>query len=134
MKLTPTISSSPYREFELIMEDFAKRLKTLREQRKLTQSRLAELLEISPRVYNRWEKGAATPHFDTIVRIADLLSVSLDELAGRTEAASVPRIRNLKLHTLYQELDRLPDEDQQAVIILLDSLVKRAKFESVLAQ
>jgi transcriptional regulator with XRE-family HTH domain len=120
--------------FEFTMENFTQRLKTLREQRKLTQTRLAELLEISPRVYNRWEKGAATPHFDTMIRIADLLDVSLDELAGRTEAPSEPRIRNLKLHTLYQELDQLPDEDQQAVIVLLDSLVKRAKFESVLAQ
>ena len=39
----------------------------------------------TPRVYNRWEKGGNVPHFDTIVKLADILQVSLDELAGRKE-------------------------------------------------
>ncbi len=61
------------------MADFATHLKELRETRKLTQTRLAELLKVAPRVYNRWEKGTSVPHFDTIVKIAEVLKVSLDE-------------------------------------------------------
>ena len=71
------------------MANFAQRLKDLRSARKLTQTRLAELLEVSPRVYNRWENGDVIPHFDTVVRIAELLDISLDELVKRSRVSRV---------------------------------------------
>ena len=67
------------------MEKFAKSLRDTRSARGLTQARLAELLAVSPRVYNRWERGAAIPRLDTLVKIAEILEVSLDELVGRKE-------------------------------------------------
>ena len=72
------------------MANFAQRLKELRTIRKLTQNRLAELLNVKPRVYSRWETGDAVPHFDTIVRLADILGVTLDEMAGRSDAPPRP--------------------------------------------
>lgn len=115
------------------MSSFSERLKACRIARKLPQIRLAELLEVSPRVYNRWEKGTSVPHFDTIVKIADLLNVSLDELAGRKEASSEPLIHNHKLYSLCQHIDQLSDEDQQALMVLMDSLVKRSQMAKLLA-
>ena len=67
------------------MTDLPQRLRTAR---KITQTRVAELLGVSPRVYTRWENGDAGPLFGTVVRIADILNVSLDELAGRNEPNS----------------------------------------------
>ena len=113
---------------------FAERLRAAREARKLTQTRLAELLDVSPRVYNRWEKGLATPHFDTVVKIADILKVSLDELAGRKESDTEVLVHNHKLHSLCQQIDHLSDEDQKALIILMDSLVKRSQLTKVLTR
>ena len=110
------------------------RLRQLRSERKLTQTRLAQLLEINPRVYNRWEQGVAIPHIDTLVKIADTLQVSLDELVGRTDIASRPIVHNHKLQEIYKDLDRLPDEEQQMVIVFLDSLVKRNKFSEILRE
>jgi transcriptional regulator with XRE-family HTH domain len=115
------------------MANLAQRLKQLRTTRNLTQTRLAELLAISPRVYSRWETGDVTPHFDTIVRIAELLEVSLDDLAGRKESQAPPKIRNHELHRLYQKVDLLSDEDQKALLVVLDSLVKRSDISRVMA-
>ncbi len=115
------------------MPNFAQRLKQLRTTRNLTQTRLAELLAISPRVYSRWETGDVTPHFDTIVRIAELLAVSLDDPAGRKESQCPPKIRNHELHRLYQKVDLLSDEDQKALLVVLDSLVKRSDISPVMA-
>ncbi len=42
----------------LDMSVFAECLRLLRQARIFTQARLAALLEVSPRVYNRWEKAA----------------------------------------------------------------------------
>lgn len=116
------------------MANFAQRLRDLRSSRKLTQTRLAELLQVSPRVYSRWETGDVTPHFDTIVRIAEMLEVSLDELAGRTESQAPPKIHNHELHRLYLKVDQLSDEDQKALLVVLDSLVKRSNMSRVMAE
>src|SRR3972149_5698121 len=116
------------------MANFSERLKELRTQRNLTQTRLAELMEISPRVYSRWETGDVTPHFDTIVRLADTLGVSLDALAGRKEGAGEGRVKNPELNRLYKKVDQLSDEDQKALVIVLDSLVKRSRVRKVMAE
>ena len=115
------------------MTVFSERLKSLREERGLTQTRLAELLVADPRVYNRWERGTATPQLDTVVKIALILQVSIDELAGIKEPVSVPLVHNPKLRTLLNDVDSLTDEDQQALIILMDSLLKRSKINRVMA-
>ncbi len=116
------------------MANFAQRLKELRTERKLTQTRLAELLAISPRVYSRWETGDVTPHFDTIVRLADTLGVSLDECAGRKDVWSETTIKNPELNRLCRKVDHLSDEDQKALVIFLDSLVKRSEVSKVIAE
>jgi transcriptional regulator with XRE-family HTH domain len=54
------------------MSEFAERLRLLRESRQLTQVRLAELIEVDPRAYNRWERGTIAPHLDTLIKIADV--------------------------------------------------------------
>ena len=77
------ISTATKETEALDMSDFAERLKLLRESRQISQARLAELLEIDPRSYNRWERGGNIPHLDTIIKIADILQVTLDELVGR---------------------------------------------------
>ena len=116
------------------MEQFTTRLREAREARKMTQARLSELLAVDRRVYNRWERGAAVPQLDTVARIAQVLQVSVDSLVG-LEAAKEDalHVHNPRLHALYQQMDSLSDEDQQALIILMDSLLKRSKINRVMA-
>lgn len=126
------MSSFPAFPVDLNMDNFAERLKLLRSARKMTQTRLAQLLDVSPRVYNRWENGVSTPHFDTVVKIADILDVSLDELAARKDTNGETKIHNPELHRLYQKVDQLSDEDQKALLVVLDSLVKRSSIRRVM--
>ncbi len=121
---------------EIGMKEFAKILKSLRIYRGLKQSQVSELLAISPRVYNRWERGVAVPRLDTLVKIADIFHASLDELTGREKPSDRQglKLRNPKLHQLYHEIDKLSAEDQQALVILLDSLVKRSQIGHLLGR
>ena len=116
------------------MSAFAERLRLLREARQITQTRLASLLEVDPRVYNRWERGTATPLFETVVRIADLLQVSLDELAGRSASITDPKIHNSELLNLYQQVDSLPDASHQVLVLVIDGMVKQAQMEKVVSK
>jgi transcriptional regulator with XRE-family HTH domain len=113
------------------MSVFSERLKLLRSARNITQARLAELLAVDPRVYNRWERGTAMPQFDTVVKIADILQISLDELAGRTETTSEPKIHNYELLNLYHQVDDLPDGEQQALVLVIDSFIKKTQMSKV---
>ncbi len=114
------------------MQEFATRLRTARDARKITQARLAELLNVDRRVYNRWERGAALPQLDAVVRIAQVLQISVDALVGLEAPKDAPLIHNPRLHALYQQLDALTDEDQQALFVLMDSLVKRSQMTKLL--
>ena len=128
------MSSFPAFPVDLNMDNFAERLKLLRSARKMTQTRLAQMLDVSPRVYNRWENGVSTPHFDTVVKIADILDVSLDELAARKDTNGETKIHNPELHRLYQKVDQLSDEDQKALLVVLDSLVKSSRIRRVMTE
>ena len=68
------------------------------------------------------------------MKIVNLLGISLDELAGRSEEKDKIVINNQKLYELYKKVNILSDEDQQALIILLDSLVSRSKLNSVIGE
>jgi transcriptional regulator with XRE-family HTH domain len=115
------------------MEQFAARLREAREARQMTQARLAELLNVDRRVYNRWERSASLPQLDAVVRIAQVLQTSVDALVG-LEPPTEPRIHNPKLHALYEQMDSLSDEDQQALIVLMDSLVKRSQMTRLMTR
>lgn len=133
-KMTPTITNIFCWHTGLDMSDFAERLRLLREARQLTQSRLAELIAVDPRAYNRWERGTIAPHLDTLIRIADVLQVSLDELVGRKPLSTESRIRNHSLNALWQQADTLPDQEQQALILVIDSFVKKAIVEKAVGK
>ena len=44
------------------------------------------------------------------------------------------KIHNPELHRLYKKVDQLSDEDQKALVIVLDSLVKRSRVSRVMAE
>lgn len=65
--------------------EFAERLKTLRKQEKFTQVQIAEKLDISQQAYASWERGVKKPTQENLVKIAQILNVSVDYLVGNSE-------------------------------------------------
>ena len=59
-----------------------KRLKELREERKLTQKELANILNINSVTYLRYEKAQREPPLSVIADIANFYDVSVDYLLG----------------------------------------------------
>ena len=72
---------------------FNERLRRLRKERGLTQVQTAEHLSIAWRNYQRLEKDGNAPSFLTFVKAAEFFGVSLDYLAGRTDAREGPEHR-----------------------------------------
>ena len=59
------------------------KLKTLREQKGLTQKEVCTSIGIHPVVYNRYEKEKLELPLSIAIKLADLYDVTLDELVGR---------------------------------------------------
>ena len=50
---------------------------------KLTQSKLAELLRVTPQAVSKWERGIALPDIELLIPLAEIFSVTVDDLLGR---------------------------------------------------
>ena len=68
--------------------EFSERLKDLRKQAGLTQVNVAERLGVSQPAYASWERGIKKPTQDKLVKIAQILNVSVDYLVGNSEENS----------------------------------------------
>lgn len=64
------------------MKVFAERLKGLREEKGLSQEKLAKLLGIAHGAISFWELGKRVPSFENAIIIAKFFNVSLEYLAG----------------------------------------------------
>lgn len=68
------------------MSAFSDRLVELRNGRSLSQKEAAKEFGVVVRAYQRYEYGEREPQLSVLVRMADFYGVSLDYLAGRTDA------------------------------------------------
>lgn len=74
-----------FKNFKRNRMEFSERLKTLRKQAQLTQVDVAEKLGISQPAYASWERGIKKPTQENLVKIAQILNVSVDYLVGNSD-------------------------------------------------
>lgn len=67
---------------------FCENLIQTRKLRGMTQEELAEKLDISRQAVSKWENGESVPDMDKLIRLGDVLGVSLDELTGKASASA----------------------------------------------
>lgn len=56
------------------------KIKLLRRKRKLTQSQLANEINVTAQAVSKWEKGLSYPDIETIIKISELFGVTIDYL------------------------------------------------------
>ncbi len=87
----------------------ADRIKTIREQRGLTQADLAKQLGITRSSVNAWEQGISVPSTQYVVELASLFKVSTDYLLGidTTATVNVSGLFEDDIHVVQQLVDHL---------------------------
>ena len=61
-------------------------LKIFRKRKGLTQENVAEALNVVRQTVSKWEKGISVPDADMLIRLAEVLDVSVNELIGSSVA------------------------------------------------
>lgn len=99
------------------MEGFGKRLKELRQTAKITQSDLADKLNLHPQTVSKWERGLSEPDIAQLGELAAALGISLEKLLGReeTEISYVGTFRAEAFGKMLSELRAGRGESQEAL-------------------
>lgn len=108
--------------------EFSERLKDLRKQAGLTQVDVAEKLGISQPAYASWERGVKKPTQENLVKIAQILNVSVDYLVGNSNEENTNKeLEDIEL--LFRMNSRGLTDEEKAIFKkeLIDFMEERKK-------
>ena len=103
----------------LLPMDFSNRLSTLRKARSLTQQAIADKIDLHVNQIKRYEAGTAQPTLDTLVKLANALHVTLDELVFNEQERSPSD----DFRVQFEALSQFNDKDKVIAKELLDILI-----------
>ena len=90
------------------MSKLGDRIRIIRKKRGISQSQLADELDITRSAVGNYERGVREPDVDTIEAIADILDVSIADLMGREEYVSV----SAKLNAIGDSLSAVKNTEE----------------------
>ena len=124
-------------ELILIMQDqeirraFGLRLKELRKQKSWTQKKLANMIDIRFAQLNKYECGMHIPPIEKLILLSTVLRVTLDYLV-MGDQNNIRPLHNLRLMERLKELELFDDEDQDAIIKMIDAMIVKRRVEGAM--
>jgi len=109
------------------------RIKALRKQNNWSQKELAEKLHIRFGQINKYECGLNTPPLEKLLEISEVLNVTVDYLLTGDNSEVIP-IHNTRLLERFKLLQKSQNDDQEAVIKLIDAMIFKQKVESAVVK
>jgi transcriptional regulator with XRE-family HTH domain len=112
-----------------------KQLRTLRVDQGLQSRDIANLLEIAKSTYSGYENGKSKPDYETLIKLANYYSVSIDFLLGNTEVKApsgiclVPATGNVT-----KEVEKRHDEQIVGSMDMFANRLRKLRNEEILTQ
>ena len=95
--------------------DFGKKITMLRKKQGLTQSELAQRLNVSDKAVSKWERGGGFPEITQLPALSDIFSVSVDYLM-KGSARGIVIAGNI-LVDIINMIDRYPSKNMLSTIL-----------------
>lgn len=113
---------------------FGERLKEARKARGYTLAHLGKISGINDKAISKYERGATMPAVENLLKLVTALDVSADYfLFPHAKMEGIPRVSSTELYDRYLALEQLSAEDQNAELILLDSLIAKDKVKKLVS-
>ena len=88
----------------------------------LTQARLAEKLNYSDKAVSKWERGESAPDVQTLVQLAELFEVSVNDLL--VDPNALPETTTLAVSVMERAVEKtLKRKADKRIILMLSSLL-----------
>lgn len=108
----------------MIYEKLGNNIKLERLRLNLTQEQLSEKLDISTSYLGRIERGERNVPLDTLIRLADILNVSIDYLLRDSIHKNNTDVLNYEINQLISELC---DSEQNLILDMIRLIVSHFK-------
>ena len=105
--------------------EIGKRLKKIREDKRISQTELASTMDMLPNQYGKVENGKVLPSLKTLVKAARALEVSIDEIVYGVESPVTLSIKDTELVKKMNIINELPPEDKFIALEMLDLLIAK---------
>jgi transcriptional regulator with XRE-family HTH domain len=102
--------------------NLGQQISILRKKNKISQNELGKKVGTSGDIIGRYERNEVSPSIDVVVKIADILNVSIDYLVGKTDIELDNKILNRII-----EIQKLPEEEKKSILFNLDAVLRDAK-------
>lgn len=107
--------------------DLKHRLITKRKSLERTQQQMADEIGISITAYQKYETGSGFPTMENMIKIANSLEISIDELCGRWETT-----KDQELMIRMEKVQSLDDEEKNVINTLLEGMLIRHATKNIL--
>jgi transcriptional regulator with XRE-family HTH domain len=102
---------------------FGQRLAVLRKRHQLSQSQFAQLIGVTQKAVDYYERRANNPTAEVVQKAATIFGVSVDELLGVKPLRQVKPGPVSRLHQKIDQISKLPRPTQQYVLQFLDQVI-----------
>ncbi|EGF1496762.1 TPA: helix-turn-helix domain-containing protein [Escherichia coli] len=115
-------------EEQVFIAELGRRITALRKDAGMTQTQVAQALNVSQQTVQAWEAGRRRIQISILPAVARLLAVSLEDLLGE-EPEKIARKRGPapKWQQLIEEIDSLPKAKQKMISEMLSALIVQAR-------
>lgn len=107
------------------MTVFSENLRRRADELEISNSEVARRCGLSERRYAHYVNGAREPDLGTLVRIAHVLKLTIDELVARPLDDVKPDRKSLLIDRIALALDGLPEETLDYLAIQIQALAAR---------
>lgn len=99
------------------------KLKELRKEKNLTQTDVAQILNIQQATYSGYESEKYEPTLETLIKLADYYHVSLDELIGRPTSLINKMLLSEREQSIIDKILTMNSKQQELTEFYIDTLL-----------
>lgn len=109
--------------------DFGDRIIVIRKQKKLSQSELGKLANVSGDIVGKYERNEMKPSIETAKRLANALNVTLDYLVGDSDSTAFDKDITKRM----ENINNMKSDDKNALFRIIDAYIRDYKTKKAYA-
>lgn len=113
--------------------NIAKRIKTIRETKGMSQKELITAVGLGAPMYSRIETGKVEPSLTTLEKIAKALGVSLVDFFEDDQNPSEINSYDASIMEKVKTIEQLSDDEKKLVFAFVDALLGKKKLKEALS-
>lgn len=112
------------------IEALGNRLKELRKAADLSQTAIAEKINVSYSQYGRYEIKGVQPPADTLNKLAEVLNTTVDFLLnGNADEKAQTALNDTELLAQFKEAEKLPENEKTVVLKMIRGYIRDYKTQ-----